>query len=53
MTGQARISAAARLNVLFLSNRIPFPIKDGQTRRTYHILRSLADKPDRRPSILW
>jgi glycosyltransferase involved in cell wall biosynthesis len=33
-----------RLKILFLTNRIPFPIIDGQTRRTYHILKGLAQK---------
>lgn len=32
-----------RLKILFLTNRVPFPIKDGQARRTYHILRGLAE----------
>ncbi len=35
-----------RLKILFLSNRIPFPIKDGQSRRTYNILRGLAGRND-------
>ena len=30
------------LKILFLTNRIPFPIIDGQTRRTYHILKGLV-----------
>lgn len=29
--------------ILFLSNRSPLPIKDGHTRRTYNILKGLAD----------
>lgn len=32
------------LKILFLSNRIPFPVKDGQSRRTYNILKGLAQK---------
>lgn len=31
-----------RLKILFLTNRSPYPIKDGQSRRTYNILRGLA-----------
>jgi glycosyltransferase involved in cell wall biosynthesis len=31
-----------RLRILFLTNRSPYPIKDGQSRRTYNILRGLA-----------
>lgn len=31
-----------RLKILFLTNRGPYPIKDGQTRRTYNILKGLA-----------
>lgn len=31
-----------RLRILFLANRVPYPIKDGQSRRTYNILRGLA-----------
>ena len=30
------------LRILFLSNRIPFPIVDGQSRRTYNILKGLS-----------
>jgi polysaccharide biosynthesis protein PslH len=37
---------ARRLKILFLANRIPFPIRDGQTRRTYHILKGLAETHD-------
>ncbi len=33
-----------KLKILFLSNRIPFPIKDGHSRRTYHILKGLSEK---------
>lgn len=33
-----------RLKILFLTNRSPFPMKDGQTRRTYNILKGLAEK---------
>jgi glycosyltransferase involved in cell wall biosynthesis len=35
-----------RLNILFLTNRGPYPIKDGQSRRTYNILRGLAARHD-------
>ncbi len=31
-----------RLRILFLTNRVPFPISDGQSRRTYHVLRGLS-----------
>jgi len=31
-----------RLKILFLTNRSPYPIKDGQSRRTYNILKGLA-----------
>jgi glycosyltransferase involved in cell wall biosynthesis len=34
---------AARLKILFLANRIPYPIRDGQARRTYHILKGLGE----------
>src|SRR5574341_149548 len=34
------------LKILFLSNRIPFPIKDGHSRRTYNILKGLAKDND-------
>ena len=30
--------------ILFLTNCPPFPITDGQTRRTYHILKGLAER---------
>lgn len=30
--------ADRRLNILFMANRSPYPMKDGQTRRTYSIL---------------
>jgi glycosyltransferase involved in cell wall biosynthesis len=43
MARQAEISTPQRLRILFLANRIPFPIRDGQARRTYHILRGLAE----------
>lgn len=33
-----------KLNILFLSNRVPYPVKDGQSRRTYNILKGLAQK---------
>lgn len=32
-----------RLKILFLANRIPYPIRDGQARRTYHILKGLGE----------
>lgn len=32
----------SRPKILFLTNRSPYPIKDGQTRRTYNILKGLA-----------
>ena len=35
-----------RLNILFLTNRSPYPIKDGQSRRTYNILHGLARRHD-------
>ena len=35
-----------KLKILFLANRSPYPIIDGQTRRTYHILKGLAEKHD-------
>jgi len=35
-----------RLKILFLTNRGPYPIKDGQSRRTYNILRGLASRHD-------
>jgi len=31
-----------RVNILFLANRIPYPITDGQSRRTYNVLKGLA-----------
>jgi len=33
-----------QLKILFLTNRSPYPIKDGQTRRTYNILKGLASR---------
>ena len=30
--------------ILFLTNCPPFPVRDGQTRRTYHILKGLAER---------
>ena len=36
--------SSTRLKVLFLSNRSPYPVKDGQSRRTYNILKCLARK---------
>jgi glycosyltransferase involved in cell wall biosynthesis len=35
-----------RLKILFLTNRSPCPIKDGQSRRTYNILKGLASRHD-------
>jgi glycosyltransferase involved in cell wall biosynthesis len=35
-----------RLKILFLTNRSPYPIKDGQSRRTYNILKGLARRHD-------
>ena len=35
-----------RLKILFLTNRSPLPIKDGQSRRTYNILKGLSEKHD-------
>lgn len=35
-----------KLKILFLTNRLPFPIKDGQTRRTFNILKGLAEEHD-------
>jgi polysaccharide biosynthesis protein PslH len=35
-----------RLKILFLTNRSPYPIKDGQSRRTYSILKGLACRHD-------
>ena len=34
---------SGRLKILFLANRIPYPIRDGQARRTYHILKGLGE----------
>jgi len=34
------------LKILFLANRIPYPVRDGQARRTYHVLRGLAERHD-------
>ena len=31
-----------QLKTLFLTNRSPYPIEDGQSRRTYNILKGLA-----------
>ena len=42
----AEIRASERLHILFLTNRSPYPIKDGQSRRTYNILRGLAQRHD-------
>jgi hypothetical protein len=38
--------ANSKLRILFLANRVPFPITDGQGRRTYHILKGLAEVHD-------
>ena len=35
-----------RLKILFLTNRSPYPITDGQSRRTYNILKGLARRHD-------
>ncbi len=35
-----------RLKILFLTNRSPYPITDGQSRRTYNILKGLALRHD-------
>lgn len=32
----------SRLSILFLTNRFPYPIVDGQSRRTYNILKGLS-----------
>jgi len=32
------------MKILFLTNRSPYPIKDGQSRRTYNILKGLASR---------
>lgn len=34
--------SSQRLKILFLTNRSPYPITDGQSRRTYNILKGLA-----------
>ena len=34
------------MKILFLSNRVPFPIRDGHSRRTYHILKGLSQRHD-------
>jgi glycosyltransferase involved in cell wall biosynthesis len=34
--------SGAKPKILFLTNRSPYPVRDGQTRRTYNILRGLA-----------
>jgi len=44
MASEVRVSE--RLRILFLTNRSPYPIKDGQSRRTYNILRGLAHRHD-------
>ena len=36
------VGVSERLKILFLTNRSPYPIKDGQSRRTYNILKGLA-----------
>src|SRR5258706_2625224 len=38
----SEVGAPGRLKILFLTNRSPYPIKDGQSRRTYNILKNLA-----------
>jgi polysaccharide biosynthesis protein PslH len=43
MTFEAEVSEQ-RLKILFLTNRSPYPIKDGQSRRTYNVLRGLAHR---------
>ena len=35
-----------KLKILFLTNRSPLPMVDGQSRRTYNILKGLAEKHD-------
>ena len=35
-----------KMKILFLSNRNPFPMIDGQSTRTYNILKGLAEKHD-------
>lgn len=37
---------SGRLKILFLTNRSPYPIKDGQSRRTYNIVKGLAYRHD-------
>lgn len=36
------VCSSQRLKILFLTNRSPYPINDGQSRRTYSILKGLA-----------
>jgi glycosyltransferase involved in cell wall biosynthesis len=38
------VGASERLKILFLTNRSPYPIKDGQSRRTYNIVKGLAHR---------
>ena len=38
--------ASGRLKILFLTNRSPYPITDGQSRRTYNILKGLSRRHD-------
>lgn len=38
----SEVWVSERLKILFLTNRSPYPIKDGQSRRTYNILKGLA-----------
>ena len=38
----AEVGVSERLKILFLTNRSPYPIQDGQSRRTYNILKCLA-----------
>ncbi len=33
-----------RPRILFLTNRLPFPVRDGQSRRTFNVLRGLATR---------
>ncbi len=42
----AEVGVPRRLRILFLTNRSPFPIKDGQSRRTFNILKGLAVRHD-------
>lgn len=42
LNAPSRAYLSDRLKILFLTNRCPYPIKDGQTRRTYNILKGLA-----------